>query len=360
MRSIKPPWETYDAEYRAFQERAGIPVHTGLAVEDVRTLPVERWERTGGRAAFVNLLGMEGMCDIHVHEIPAGEKLSPQRHLFESLVFVVDGTGITTIGTDKRTQTFEWNDGSLFYLPRNTEYVHANADSTTDARLLAVTPLPLLYTILQDDTAIWDVEGYDQWTELRTDDQFYGSNAELLAGETDSRTYWNANFVPDATTFDQLDSWPERGGSGQTVHFPFEDTSMYAHISEFQPGQYKKAHRHHPGANVLILGGEGYSLLWEETDEERRRVDWGPYALFTPPMMWFHQHFNTSDVPARYLAIHAPQLGIRGGDNAAIEALNPTNQIEYHQEDPEIREQFRRELSKKGLEFRMDETLYET
>lgn len=359
MNSIKPPWETYDAEYRAYQDRESIPVHTGLAVDDVRTVPVERWDRTGGRGAFVNLLGMEGMCDIHIHEIPGGETLLPQKHLFEALVFVIEGAGVTTIGTGDHTRSFEWTDGSLFYLPRNTEYVHASTESGTDARLLAVTSLPLLYTILQDDAAIWEVEGYDQWEILRGDEEFYGSDATLLAGETDSRTYWNANFIPDATTFDKLDAWPERGGGGQTVHFPFLDTSMYAHISEFQTGQYKKAHRHHPGANVLILGGEGYSLLWEETDEERRRINWGPYALFTPPMMWYHQHFNTSDQPARYLAMHAPQLGIRGGENAAIEALNPTNQIEYHEEDPEIRGQFKRELADKGLEFRMDTDLYE-
>lgn len=360
MNRIQPPWETYDEQYRAYQDREGIPIYTGLAVEDVRTVSVEQWDRTGGRGAFINLLGMEGMCDIQIHEIPAGKKLDPQRHLFESIVFVVEGSGVTSLEGGDRQQTFEWSAGSLFYLPRNTEYVHANVDSADDARLLSVTSLPLLYTVLQDDVAIWDVEAYDQWDELDAADDFYGADARLLEGETDSRTYWDANFIPDATTFDQLDTWPERGGGGQTVHFPFRDTSMYAHISEFQPGQYKKAHRHHPGANVLILGGEGYSLLWKEGEEDRRRVDWGPYTLFTPPMMWFHQHFNTGEVPARYLAMHAPQLGIRGGDNAAIEALNPTNQIEYNEEDPAIREEFQQELEEKGLEFRMDEELYDS
>lgn len=352
-----PPWEEYDAEYRAFQEREGVPVHEGLGVDDVRAVEVDEWERTGGRGAFLNLLGMEGTCDVQVHEIPPGERLRPQRHLHEALVFVVSGDGLTTLGPEDDGTTFEWNRGSLFYLPRNARYVHANANSDTPVRLLAVTPLPLLYTVLQDDRAIWANESYDQWAVL-SEEAFYAASAELVEGATDSRTYWDANFVPDATTFDNLDAWPERGGGGQTVHFPFRDTSMYAHISEFEPGRYKKAHRHHPGANVLILGGEGYSLLWEEGDDERRRIDWGPYALFTPPMMWYHQHFNTSPDPARYLAMHAPQLGIRGGDNAAIEALNPENQIEYHEEDHAIREQFRRELAAKDLDFRMDEDLY--
>jgi quercetin dioxygenase-like cupin family protein len=301
---------------------------------------------------------MEGTCDLHVHEVPPGERLRAQRHLFGALAFVVEGSGVTSIGAGEARRTFEWSSGSLFYLPRNTEYVHANAATDGPARLLAVTPLPLLYTVLQDDDAIWNVEGYDQWEGLDAD-AFYGSEATLLEGATDSRTYWDANFVADATSFDRLAEWPERGGGGRTVHFPFRDTSMYAHVSEFERGRYKKAHRHHPGANVLMLSGSGYTLLWEEGDGERTRVEWEPYTLFTPPMMWFHQHFNTSDGPARYLAMHAPQLGIRGGDNAAIEALNPANQIEYHEEDPDVRRAFRRELEAAGLPFRMDDALYE-
>lgn len=154
-------------------------------------------------------------------------------------MFVIGGTGVTTLQRGDCQWTFEGSADSLFHLPRNTEYIHANVNSIDDARLLAVTSLPALYTLLQDDAAIWEVEAYDQWDELNAGEAFYGLDAELLEGTTDSHTYWDANFVPDATTFDQLDDWPERGGGGQTVHFPFRDTSMYAHISEFQPGQYK-------------------------------------------------------------------------------------------------------------------------
>ena len=360
---IRPPWEEHDREYRAFQEREGIPVHEGLYVEDVETLDLGEWPRTGGRGAFVNLLGMEGMCDVQLVEIPPGDVLEAQRHLHEALVFVASGVGVTTVGTGSAETTFEWSEGALFQLPRNTRYVHANAGEEP-ALLVAQTSLPLLYSLLQDDEVIWEVDGYDGWSGIR-DESFYASVAELQPGtDVQGRTYWDANFLPDATSFDDLVEWEGRGVGNRSIFFPFRDASMHAHISEFGAGQYKKAHRHVCGANVLLLAGEGYSLMWQEGAEEPVRVPWGPYTLFTPPTMWFHQHFNTSPdgAAARYLVFHAPtyRTGIRGtrDGNDAIAPWNPLNQIEYHEEEPAVRERFERELEARGMESRMDESLY--
>lgn len=358
---IRPPWEEHDQEYRAFQDREGLPVHEGLYVEDLRELELGDWERLGGRGAFVNLLGMEGMCDIQVVEIPGGETLEPQRHLHESLVFVAEGAGVTTIGSDDEQTSFEWSQGAFFHLPRNARYVHANA-SDEPALLVSQTSLPLYYSMLQEDEAIWGIEGYDQWSHVR-DDDFYATQAELKGGtDVQRRTYWDSNFVPDATSFDKLTEWTGRGVSNRSVFFPFRDAGMHAHISEFSSGQYKKAHRHICGANVMLLSGEGYSLMWKEGDEEPVRIDWSPYTLFTPPTMWFHQHFNTSEDPARYLVFHAPtyRLGIRGkkDGNDAIAPWNPLNQIEYYEEDPEIRQTFEQELDRRGVKNQMNEDLY--
>lgn len=363
MGNIVHPVDEFDVQYKQFQKREGIPVHTGYAVEDVRTVEVGDWERTGGRGAFINLIGMEAMCDAQIHEIEAGQKLKPQKHLHESINFVIKGSGVTSVGSEVNENTFEWSSGALFYVPRNTQYTHANVDNNDDARILSVTPLPLLYTLLQQDEPIWDIdmETYEQWDAIR-EDGFYSKMTEAKTGEgtgSNSRAYWESNFVPDVRKFDELEQWPERGAGGRSVVFPFRTTNMMAHMSEFPSGRYKKAHRHHPGANVLILTGSGYSLFWKEGDEERKRVDWKPYTLVTPPLMVYHQHFNTSETAARYLAIHAPQLGLRGSDNAAIEPLNPENQIEYENEDRDIRERFQQELNKTGVENQMDPELYQ-
>ena len=108
------------------------------------------------------------------------------------------------------------------------------------------------------------------------------------------------NFVADAVNL-PLISAKERGAGGGHIRFNMAKGSMNSHISQFPIGTYKKAHAHGPGAHVIILSGEGYSLMWPE-GEEPRRYEWEVGTLIVPPNMWFHQHFNTGTTPARYLA----------------------------------------------------------
>ena len=132
--------------------------------------------------------------------------------------------------------------------------------------------------------------------------------------------------------------------------------SMNSHISQFPVGTYKKGHRHGPGAHLIILTGEGFSLMWPE-GEEPRRYDWRPGTLIVPPNMWFHQHFNTGAGPARYLAFKHETVSIRnaqGVPKAWISRRIGGDQIDYADESPMIRETFAKELAAKGLTSRMD------
>jgi hypothetical protein len=95
--------------------------------------------------------------------------------------------------------------------------------------------------------------------------------------------------------------------------------------------------------------------MWVEGDDERLRIDWDPYTVFVPPTLWYHQHFNTSDERARYMAMHGPLQGLGVNQTDAIYFLDSRNQIEYEDEDPEIQEDFKRELEKNGVEFQMED-----
>src|SRR5258708_8347660 len=114
--------------------------------------------------------------------------------------------------------------------------------------------------------------------------------------------------------------------------------SMNSHISQFPIGTYKKAHAHGPGAHVIVLSGEGFSLMWPE-GEEPKRYEWREGAMIVPPNLWFHQHFNTGTTPARYLAFKAEGVAIRnaqGVPKAWISKRLGGDQIDYADDRPEI------------------------
>ena len=124
----------------------------------------------------------------------------------------------------------------------------------------------------------------------------------------------DTNFVPDALAL-RLVSAKERGAGGGHIRFSMAKGSMNSHISEIPVGTYKKAHRHSPGAHVIILSGSGFSLMCPE--EEPRRYDWPAGSLIIPPNMWYYQHFNTGPDPARYLAFQHEGVSIRNAQGVA-------------------------------------------
>jgi hypothetical protein len=132
---------------------------------------------------------------------------------------------------------------------------------------------------------------------------------------------------------------------------------MSAHISQFPVGTYKKAHRHGAGAHVIILKGEGFSVMWRE-GEDPKRYNWGAGSLLVPPERWFHQHFNVGAEPTRYLALKPfssrkfPGLRKQWGTSESVKTGG--DQIEYEDEDPRIRQMFENELAKRGVRSQMD------
>jgi uncharacterized cupin superfamily protein len=77
----------------------------------------------------------------------------------------------------------------------------------------------------------------------------------------------------------------------------FQNSLANIAISEI-PGRSEASEGHkHGEAYIYWLDGEGYSIVGES------EVPWGPGdAMYVPPDT-FHQHFVTSDKPARYLRI---------------------------------------------------------
>jgi len=337
------------AFYDVWQAAEGIPVHKAFHVEDLSQVELGDWKRFGCRAAFANLADPH-LTTAVLLEIPPGAETAPVHHLFEGMVFCVRGHGETTVGSGGRPAvTVSWGERSLFSPPLNTTYRHRNLDAAAPARLLMVCNAPLVLSLFHNERFVF---GDDFAFEDRFSGQpdFFAGAGRHLGGRV-----WRTNFVPDVLAF-SLIKWAKRGSGASSFHLSVSDNTMAAHISEFEVGTYKKGHRHGPGAHVVILRGEGYSLLWAE-GQPRVRVDWRPGSMFSPPEWWYHQHFNTSAEPARYLALrrggspeHPLRIGMTGGSEDT-----GGDQIEYEREDPAIRAEYERELARRGIALRMDE-----
>jgi mannose-6-phosphate isomerase-like protein (cupin superfamily) len=341
--SIKRP-----TAYEQWLTEEGLTVVEGLFIEDLKTVELGDWARRGCRAAVARLDGTEDVNDAHIIEIAPAGRIAPEKHLYEEITYVVSGRGSTRVWNEAGAEsTFEWTEGSLFSVPLNAWAEHFNASGSEPARFYTVTTAPLVMRMFHNRDFIYacDFDFLDRFGGDK--DDFTG------AGEAFQGRVWESRFIPDAANI-ELHSWAERGAGGKNVMLEIADNSLCAHVSEFPVGTYKKAHRHNAGAHVIILAGTGFSLLWREGDPIRK-VDWQAGSIVVPPDRWFHQHFNTGSTPARYLAIRWGSkkyplfkqflidrpLG-EGGD-----------QIEYYEEDGDVRRTFEAELATHGAVSQM-------
>ncbi len=334
--------------YDKWQEAQVIPVVRGYSVADLRKLSLAPWESKGGLGTFINLEGAQRLYDAYICEIRPGRSLKPQRHLFEELVYVLEGSGATTIwnqGGDE--QTFEWQEGSLFSPPLNVWHQHFNGQGNRPAKYLAVTSAPLMINLFHNLDFIFK-NSFVFSDRYNAEEGYFSGNGIANA----KNRIWESNFIPDVRKLDVAYSLTERG-LGTNVRLELSDNSMAGHISQFPVGTYKKAHRHKGGAHVIILSGTGYTLMWKE-GIPRMKIDWHEGSMFVPPEQWFHQHFNTGVEPARYMALHWDSRKNIVFQKSSYKSVKlGGDQIQYDEENPEIRALYESELAKKGIPLNM-------
>lgn len=340
--------EVMDTPYDRWVESQGVDVIRGYFVEDLKEVATKWWERKGGHGVYINLEGAGYQDDAFVIGIPPGKSLNPEKHLYEELVYVLTGQGATTFWHENgKKQSFEWEQGSLFAIPVNTTYQHFNGQGDKESRLLGVTNAPLVYNIFHNEDFV--MNNPYVFKDRIDEDQDFGGRARLYNDRV-----LETNFIPDVGNIEPI-AWEERGKGSKTVFFELVASHMGAHVSEFPVGRYKKAHRHGPGAHVMILSGEGYSLMWPE-GEEKQRFDWKPGSIVVPPEGWFHQHFNSGATPARYLALKmlSRMYKLTPGKIQSDVPLNQGGwQIEHDQEEDDVIDMFVEACGRSGAKVDM-------
>ncbi len=348
--------------YDEWMEAQGLPVHRGYYIEDLRTIDLEWWEERKVKAAFIQLHGMQGVVEGRVEEIPPGETLPPLRIAVDEMVYVLNGRGVASVWGDeaKPKKTFEWSTRSLFLVPRNSSCQLSNMDGEHPVRLLHYNFLPIAMSTIPEPDFFFDNPYPSPQVLYDGSGEFYSEAAAVAEEGTGhfeghERQIWKGNFFPDLGAWDKLVPFWGRGAGGTVVFIRTPGSEMTAHMSVFPAKTYKKGHRHGPGRVIVIPGGEGYSVLWQE-GEEKIVVPWHEASCFVPPNRWFHQHFNLGADAARYLALHPPEQFAGRSERVEDRA---SDQIEYPDEDPWIREKFESELKSRGLASEMVPQAYE-
>jgi quercetin dioxygenase-like cupin family protein len=370
-------FQPYSAQtpYEQWMSREGVPVHTGYHIPNARALEVKPWARMGVRGALIDLEGAEGTDGAYILQIDPGGNTKPQRFLFEETIFVLDGEGETAVWQESGgKESFKWQKGSLFSPPLNIWRQHFNRGSVP-ARLVSFHDLPLILDVFHSAEFLFNNDFVFRDRYNNQPDYFtfspskligVGSQAMFNDGERAGVRMADTGLIPDVNKLELYDA-RSRGLKNRGIEMVFSDNTMQTHISEFEAGSYKRAHRHGPGYHIVILGGVGYSLMWTDLPQyskapKHMRVDWTEGSLFVPPDRWFHQHFNTGETAAKYMAtswiggkFFAKALGGGGRTHRlnTVSVRKGGNMIDYPDEDPAVRSTFEEELRKHGIKSQM-------
>jgi quercetin dioxygenase-like cupin family protein len=351
--------------YLEWVEKEGLAVAEDYGI-DLFKVETAAWPRYDVKAAAVHLKGRGDFANMFLFDIAPGRSTAPQRHLYEEAIYVLEGSGSTQLEfSDGRKRSFEWGPKSLFAIPLNAKHRHFNASGRDRALFVSTTDLPLVMNTFHNEDFIFQTE-FD-FTERAGKNEYYSGEGDLITVRPGNHM-WETNFVPDLASI-ELKSWGDRGAGGTNIMFVLADGTMHAHISEMPVGTYKKGHRHGPGFHVMCVTGHGYSLLWFDDGQDFRRIDWSHGVVFPPADQQFHQHFNTSNHPARYLATgvgglrypltltqRRSLLGVKPGEKGAVSTSirEGGDQIEYEDQDPRIHRIWLEEMQKNNVDPKME------
>jgi quercetin dioxygenase-like cupin family protein len=347
--------------YEEWRKREGVPLVGGVYIKEMKAVELGPWPRKGdGVKGALCYLDGDDEADEHIVELSPGSSTAPLRHMYTEALYVVSGHGSTSVWRDEHAkQTFEWGPGSYFVLPTNAWHQFFNASLSQPARWFSVTDLPQLLRQWASEDFVFN-NPYNFKDRYAGEPDYFNAEAKLYRGRV-----WETNFIPDIKKL-PLYEWKSRGGGGTNAFMVMGAGMMESHVSRFESGHYKKAHRHGPGAHLYITQGEGY-VLTQRGNEPRIRCDWQEGSLYLSGAgegLWLHQHFNVGATPATYLVMNQglsrkyaanrwqarESTVLRTGEVSGKEG---GRQVEYEDEDPEIHRIFEAELKKRGIICKM-------
>lgn len=114
------------------------PANEVTLIKNLRETELVPREYRNTKARFMKLTG-ERRLQPHLSELPPLGKSTNHRHTTEAVIYVIKGSGYSTIGyDDEPLQKVEWEEGDLFGIPLWAWHQHVNTSETETVRYLAV------------------------------------------------------------------------------------------------------------------------------------------------------------------------------------------------------------------------------
>jgi quercetin dioxygenase-like cupin family protein len=182
--------------------------------------------------------------------------------MYEEIMVVVDGRGTTEIWNDgqARPHSFEWQRGSMFSIPLNTNHRIINAASSP-ALILVASTAPNVMNIFRDRDWIFNCPvPFPSRFDGAAD--FFKAKDDIVPDPLRGLALRKSNFIPDIMNADlYLDN---RRSPGYTRVEPgMANNVFYGFVGEHKTGRYSKAHAHMSAAILVCLKGKGYTYTWQ-------------------------------------------------------------------------------------------------
>ncbi len=107
-----------------------------------------------------------------------------------------------------------------------------------------------------------------------------------------------------------------------------------------------------PGTDILCCGPRRPEIDSRDASghcgDQVVKVRWHENTVFIPPTDWYHQHFNPTNTPAKFLKVASFESRIYPITASDI-FKEHGNVISYESQDPKINEIFIEELKKNGI-----------
>ena len=196
------------SSYQKFVQEEAVPLYEGAYIEDLSTVPLSKWERRGGSAAYTRL-GEQEIYNLQIVEIPPKGQLKPEHHMYDSIMYVVKGSGATTVWQEGESKhTVEWEAGALLAIPLNAWHQEFNSSSDEPCRIIFGSNMPQVINHYHNIDFVFR-------NPFSFKDRFSTSMGEFYGwdGKRWNAALYESNFVPDARKF-PLEAAPVKGAIG--------------------------------------------------------------------------------------------------------------------------------------------------